>query len=108
MYQRTLEQLDDNKFGRRDIHLLSEREPRGDRKSEAERLDKKGPRAQKRVEDITANDLRGMMMMIKRWTRGLMALLTALISGTGSPFGINKKSIEEALTSSMESAAFHS
>lgn len=38
MYQRTLDLLDDNKFGRCAIHLLSEREPRGDRKSEAKRL----------------------------------------------------------------------
>jgi hypothetical protein len=66
MYQRTLELLDDNKFGRCDIHLLSEREPRGDRKSEAERLYKKSPGTQKRVEDITANDLRSRMV-IKKW-----------------------------------------
>jgi hypothetical protein len=65
MYQRTLELLDDNKFGRCDIHLLSEREPRGDRKSEAERLYKKSPGTQKRVEDITANDLQSGIV-IKR------------------------------------------
>ena len=66
MYQRTLELLlDDNKFKRCDIHLLSEREPRGDRKSEAERLYKKRPGTQKRVEDISANDLWGEML-IKR------------------------------------------
>jgi hypothetical protein len=65
MYQGALELLDNNRFGKCEIHLLPEREPRGDRKSEAERLYKKGPSAQKRVEDITANDLRGRMV-IKR------------------------------------------
>jgi hypothetical protein len=45
MYQRTLELLDNNRFRRREAHLFSDREPRGDRKSEAERLYKKGPRA---------------------------------------------------------------
>ncbi len=59
MYQRTLELLDDDKFRRCEIYLFPEREPRGDRKSEAERLYKKSPRTQKRVEDITANDLQG-------------------------------------------------
>jgi hypothetical protein len=65
MYQGTLELLDDNEFGRCDIHLLSEREPRGDRKSEAERLYKESPGTQKRVEDITANDLRSGMVIKK-------------------------------------------
>jgi hypothetical protein len=88
MYQRTLELLGNNRFGRCEIHLLSEREPRGDRKSEAERLYKKGPRTQKRVEDITANDLRGRIV-IKRRMPDFTVLLTALISGTRNPFGIN-------------------
>jgi hypothetical protein len=47
MYQRALRLSDNNGFGRCETHLLPEREPRGDRKSEAESLYKKGPRAQK-------------------------------------------------------------
>jgi hypothetical protein len=83
MYQRTLELLDDNKFGRYDIHLLSEREPRGDRKNKAESLYEKSPETQKRVEDITANDLWGGMV-IKRQIPASRLLLTAFISGTAN------------------------
>lgn len=53
------ELLGNNRFGRCKVYLLSEREPRGYRKSEAERLYKKGPRAQERVKDITADNLGG-------------------------------------------------
>ena len=66
MYQRTLELLDKNKFGRYDIHLFSERKPRGDRKSEAKSLYKESPGTQERVEDITANDLWGGMVIKRR------------------------------------------
>ena len=47
-------------------------------------------------------------MVINRWTLNLTALLTALISGTGSELSIIEISPEEPLTSSMESAAFQS
>jgi hypothetical protein len=57
MYQRTLELLDNDRFGGWEIHLLSERKPWRDRESEAKGFYKKSPRAQKRVQDVTANDL---------------------------------------------------
>ena len=46
--------------------------------------------------------------MVKGQTASIFALLTALISGTGTPFvTINTRS-REAPTSGMESTAFHS
>ena len=91
------------------VYLFSERKPRGNRQGEAKGFYEKRPRVQKRVEDITADDLVLRIENQKLNDQFSPPILTALISGTGSTvLQVNEKTVPScgALTSGMERTAF--